>query len=198
MIIKLISCSKRSGRSGRERSELFAEIFGNHLLLESPGRSRTERRQLICNIIKYSEIQGCGVIKFLRNLSFYETFFDLFMNGLMQNPLVRNLFRQLLEKRLLRNLWYETISTVARKKFITKPFLVVGDEVFYNTLRTKPRSVFPSICFLRNHFCGTFISTFRKWFRRTPQFLRNQRRFRECIEVKNLFKFRKKPFFFRV
>ena len=64
MIIRLISCFKHAGRSRRERSELFAEIIGNHLVLESPDRSRTERRELIRNIIKYIEIQGWALIRF--------------------------------------------------------------------------------------------------------------------------------------
>ena len=79
MIIRLISCFKHPGRSRRERSELFAEIIGNHLVLESPGRSRAERRELIRNIIKYIEIQGCALIRFFTKPFptvpfFYETF----------------------------------------------------------------------------------------------------------------------------
>ena len=79
MIIRLISCFKHPGRSRRERSELFAEIIGNHLVLESPGRSRAERRGLIRNIMKYIEIQGCALIRFFTKPFptvpfFYETF----------------------------------------------------------------------------------------------------------------------------
>ena len=47
MIIRLISCFKHAGRSGRERSELFAEIIGNHLVLESSGRSIQNRKKRI-------------------------------------------------------------------------------------------------------------------------------------------------------
>ncbi len=95
-----------------------------------------------------------------------------------------------MKKGFLRNLWDETVGT--------KPFSSVVKKVFCETFGTELFLLIHDIGFFRNHICGTFFTIFHKWFRRKPQFSRNLKRFRECIEVKNLFKFRKKPFFFRV
>ena len=129
---------------------------------------------------------------------FYKTFFI--------KPLLRNLFT----KPFPRNLSHETFSTkplctelFCAELFCTKPSLEFPDtgvirNFYYETIFGA--SVYRNYTklLLRNHLYGTFIMTFRKWFRRIPQFLRNQKRFLSCAQVKNLFKFRRNPFFFRV
>ena len=82
--------------------------------------------------------------------------------------------------------------------FCTKPFSSFVKKVCCETFDTELFLLIHDIGFFRNHLCGTFFMIFHKWFRRKPPISRNQKRFRECIEVKNLFKFRKKPFFFRM
>ena len=84
------------------------------------------------------------------------------------------------------------------ESFSTEPFASGVRKVCCETFATEPFLGIHDIGFLRNHLYGTFFTIFQKGFRWKPQFSRNQKRFRECIEVKNLFKFRRKPFFFRV
>ena len=115
----------------------------------------------------------------------------------------------------LQNLSHETFSTkplctelFCAELFCTKPSLELPDtgvirNFYYETIfgasvYRNYRNFYNETLFLRNHLYGTFIMTFRKSFRRTPQFLRNQKRFLSCAQVKNLFKFRRNPFFFRV
>ena len=98
------------------------------------------------------------------------------------------------EERFFTEPFFETCE----KSFSTEPFTSDVRKVCCETFATKPFLGIHDIGFLRNHPYGTFFTIFQKGFRRKPQFSRNQKRFRECIEVKNLFKFRRKPFFFRV
>ena len=84
---------------------------------------------------------------------------------------------------------------VGEERFSTEPFASDVRKVCCETFAMEPFLGIHDIGFLRNHLYGTFFTIFQKGFRRKPQFSRNQNRFRECIEVKNLFKFRRKPFF---
>ena len=84
---------------------------------------------------------------------------------------------------------------MGEESFSTEPFASDVRKVCCETFATEPFLGIHDIGFLRNHLYGTFFTIFQKGFRRKPQFSRNQKRFRECIEVKNLFKFRRKPFF---
>ena len=92
----------------------------------------------------------------------------------------------------------EPFFETCEESFSTEPFASDVRKVCCETFATEPFLGIHDIGFLRNHLYGTFFTIFQKGFRRKPQFSRNQKRFRECIEVKNLFKFRRKPFFFRV